>query len=632
MHTPENRTRKSRVPRRRSTISRTYLANCDPAVREHLAGAVDLPTFFGSVDALTPDERKLIVRQALILIEQNYAHLPLKRAMHAVEPVQRLRILLQRLEDDTAPLADTDFHREMTGTFTSLHDLHTNYLLPEPYASMVAFLPFAIEDYTEDGTRHFIVAHITPGFEHPDFVTGVEVTHWNGMQIGRAVAVQARHYAGSNPDAQHARAVETMTMRMLLVAAPPDEDWVIVGYRTLEGKPKELRFDWMVNPPMPADQGGDASATDEAMGLDVEQHLVYETRKVLFAPQVHAEAAASDANPLASTLPTVFEAKSVQTPSGEFGCIRIRTFSVQNTEGFVSEFLRLITALPQNGLIIDVRGNGGGVIFNGERILQLLTPRRIEPEPTQFITTALNRQICQHNAKFEKWGRSMAIALQTGAAFSAGFSITDAEDCNRLGQRYFGPVLLITDALCYSTTDIFAAGFQDHDIGPILGVDSTTGAGGANVWTHKMLQAFMPSQYEPLPKHAGMRVSMRRTLRVGPRAGTPVEDLGVRTPLTHPLTRNDILNKNVDLINRAGELLAALPVRAMKLEMNGNAVKVVTSRMDRLDVYLEERPSFTFDVENGETTFELHGAQAAQTLEIRGFEKGELVARYREVL
>ena len=46
--------------------------------------------------------------------------------------------------------------------------------------------------------------------------------------------------------------------------------------------------------------------------------------------------------------------------------------------------------------------------------------------------------------------------------------------CNLFGQRYYGPVALIIDALCYSTTDIFAAGFQDHEIGPVIG--TTTGA------------------------------------------------------------------------------------------------------------------------------------------------------------
>ena len=59
--------------------------------------------------------------------------------------------------------------------------------------------------------------------------------------------------------------------------------------------------------------------------------------------------------------------------------------------------------------------------------------------------------------------------------------------CNAVGQRYYGPVVLITNALSYSATEFFAAGFQDHDIGTILGTDESTGGGGANVVTYSDL-------------------------------------------------------------------------------------------------------------------------------------------------
>ena len=55
--------------------------------------------------------------------------------------------------------------------------------------------------------------------------------------------------------------------------------------------------------------------------------------------------------------------------------------------------------------------------------------------------------------------------------------------CNGIGQVYYGPVVLITDALSYSATDIFAAGFQDNDVGKVLGTGGNTGAGGANFWS-----------------------------------------------------------------------------------------------------------------------------------------------------
>jgi len=56
-------------------------------------------------------------------------HLPFKRAMHAIDPLQRLRLLRHRL----AQLPDGAFHAELLRIFVSLGDLHTNYILPDRY-------------------------------------------------------------------------------------------------------------------------------------------------------------------------------------------------------------------------------------------------------------------------------------------------------------------------------------------------------------------------------------------------------------------------------------------------------------------------------------------------------------------
>jgi C-terminal processing protease CtpA/Prc len=125
-------------------------------------------------------------------------------------------------------------------------------------------------------------------------------------------------------------------------------------------------------------------------------------------------------------------------------------------------------------------------------------------------------------------------------------------------------LVLVTDALCYSATDIFASGFQDHKLGKIVGIHGNTGAGGANVWTHTLLhhltsQADGSSKYfRPLPYGANFRVAVRRTLRVGPNAGIPLEDLGVKPDVVHHMTKQDLLSENEDLTSRACELLAEM--------------------------------------------------------------------------
>jgi hypothetical protein len=215
------------------------------------------------------------------------------------------------------------------------------------------------------------------------------------------------------------------------------------------------------------------------------------------------------------------------------------------------------------------------------------------------------------------------LAIQTGEIYSQGFPLEDVEDYNRLGQQYQGPVLLIIDALCYSTTDIFTAGFQDHKIGRILGVHQHTGAGGANVWEYRLLGQVLPQDFGILPQGATFRVALRRTTRVGDHAGVPVEDLGVKADDFHSMTRRDVLEGNVDLIAKA----AQMPATETVCSLTGQApptqprkVQVQGQNVSRVDVYSNGRPAATGDLVNGQATLDLPSwVQAPGTLELRGF-------------
>jgi hypothetical protein len=335
-------------------------------------------------------------------------------------------------------------------------------------------------------------------------------------------------------------------------------------------------------------------------------------------------------------MPGVIEARPMTTNAGEIGYVRIWTFSVPNANTFVTEFIRLVEQLPQDGLVIDVRGNGGGLIPAGEQLLQVLSPRRIEPMLFQLRNTPLNLRLAERTGFLSLWRDSMRQALVTGAAYSAGFPITHPQAANAIGQHYHGPVVLITDALCYSTTDIFAAGFRDHGIGPILGVDGNMGAGGANVWGHDLLQRLLPgadSPYRPLPGNAGMRVSMRRTIRVGASAGTVLEDLGVIPDQIHRMTRDDLFAGNPDLISAAAEMLAGLPKRRLAIRFGqvskaGQEVVADCLGLDRLDVLIDERPLGSTDLADGANPFMMPVMRRA-VADFRGFENGEFVAARR---
>jgi cytosine/adenosine deaminase-related metal-dependent hydrolase len=630
---------------------------------------------------LTLADRLLLVDQALVMIEQCYVHLVLKRSMHAVDPVQRLRLLRDRLATltDETRGSEVEFHRELAEIFASVRDLHTNYLLPAPFGSRTAFLPFLVERCVdppaEGGAERFLVTKVAASLAHPTFVPKVEILQWNGVPVRRAVDANARRQAGSNPSASFARGLDALTIRPLLRSVPPDEDWVVVTYRGLDGTVREIRLDWHLAVAGGGDDGsvtgtGPSVAARAAQGLDVEVRAVSEAKKQMFAPRAVAAAAdiasprvpvtrvAVKAADVATSMPTVFRARAVDTPSGTFGHIRIFTFSVDDADPFVAEFARLAAALPQDGLIVDVRGNGGGLIYAAERLLQVLTPRRVEPEPAQMTTTPLMLGLCERHDPspldptfdLSPWVASLRQAVSSGAQYSNAFAITDEGSANAVGQRYHGPVVLVTDALCYSATDIFSAGFQDHGIGPVLGVDGNTGAGGANVWTHDLLKLLMDiapdggpaaNPFVDLPAGAGFRVSVRRTLRVGAdRVGTPVEDFGVVPNEVHELTRDDIVGDNPDLLARAGELLAGRPAYTLTLadppdvRPDGKVrVRLTTAGLDRVDVGFDGRPVASLDVDGGTVTRTLApAAPSPSTLDLTGWSDGAIVARRKESL
>src|SRR5829696_3704340 len=114
---------------KKSTTAAKEKKAASKAVAENLGVIQPLAEFMATVGELSLEHRDQIIDQALFLLEDFYVHLPLKRAMHAIEPVQRLKLLKQR----QSKLSERAFHDEMISIYTHLRDLHTNYILPEPF-------------------------------------------------------------------------------------------------------------------------------------------------------------------------------------------------------------------------------------------------------------------------------------------------------------------------------------------------------------------------------------------------------------------------------------------------------------------------------------------------------------------
>ena len=565
-----------------------YVQDIKTEFADSLDQIVTLTRFYQTPGSLTLDEKITIIEQAKSVLENAYVHLLQKSALYASNPIGHLEVLKRKLLDEPEEITEQEFHQRMINIFNSLRDLHTTYSLPHTYHNRVAFLPFLIEQYfDENNDAHYVVSKTIGKKSYGKFIKGVEVTHWNGIPIEKAVWINGRRFAGSNDPAQFVRGLDSLTFRPLSIMLPPDEEWVTLTYIESQGtrgkgrgqRKMSKQFQWLVaHSSAIRSIEEDEPDTDNSyyLGYDNLAHQIHQVKRNFFAPTE-----AVDAMPLksaqkigdaeiATRFPGHFKPIFVSHNGMKVGYVRIYSFATSQPVEFARDFQEIINSFGTDELIIDIRNNPGGHIWAAEFILQCLSSKRIKPQPAQFLNSVMNQQICRFHSPSETvanldltpWNQTFNEIKYTGTNFSLAYPITPESKLKQFISRKKFKIVLITDALCYSASDIFASGFQDHDLGLVLGIHKNTGAGGANVWSHALLY-FLTSEiqtgsryFKPLTQSgANFQVAIRRTIRVGKNQGIPLEDLGVTPDELHRMTKNDLLQKNMDLQEHACRMI-----------------------------------------------------------------------------
>lgn len=522
---------------------------------------------------LTKENMLLIIRQAIFLLENAYVHMSLKQRMHAANPIPRLRVLEYQIENDIDPRYhdEFEFHKEMITIFNSLRDLHTHYSLPFPYRDKYAFLPFFIEECFEDNEPVYILSRLLSNKKNEGLKEGCQILYWNGIPIRRAIQINAEQNAGSNISAQFARGIDSLTFRPLSRVLPPEEEWVELVYLDENGNRHTAEFSWQIgNVSSNAESWfspKNALGSEIGFGFDHLTLFIQGVKKLFFANDI-VKSNEQREDYYQSNLPGLFRARKLKNG---IGYLRIFSFYYEDEKIFINEIIEILKWMGDEtkGIIIDVRGNGGGNILASEGTLQLFSPRRINLHRSQFIDTQLTRLICKNhspskawNLNLSPWNDSFNKLKQTGEQYSLAFPISDAKKMEGIKRVFFGKVVLIVDALCYSATDIFISGFKDHELGTIIGISDNIGAGGANVWTYQILQYLTMDEktrksasFPPLPCGASFRVAIRRLLKEEKDRGLLLEDIGVAIDKRYRMTKKDILSENADLIDYACEIL-----------------------------------------------------------------------------
>lgn len=353
-------------------------------------------------------------------------------------------------------------------------------------------------------------------------------------------------------------------------------------------------------------------------------------------------------------------------PNAKFGYLKIRNFTGDGagTEEMVTEFQRILALMNDtapDGLVLDIRGNPGGNIRAAERMPQMLTGRRITPAFFHLANTpavqamllllrnnrrSTGKLTLQEEAKLpnallelQPWIDDVDESVKNGGPLTTGHQLTPVDDANQVGRVYRGRSILVTDVGTYSAGDIFAAAYQDHEIGLVVGVDPATGGGGGNVWTHEDILRNLPLTgdlaFRNLPDGVSLRLAIRRCIRTGINSGIALEDAGVTADLHFPPdSPESLLDGFAGVIRHSCRLLGAgkefrLRIRAASVDTGGSAVSVELdiANVDTLCFLINSRLALSIAVTPGSSIFTapldsavlMDGEPGTLILSVKGF-------------
>jgi C-terminal processing protease CtpA/Prc len=477
-----------------------------------------------------------LIEQASIVLGEFFVHLQQKTARHAFDPMVALRLLKSRVDSDE--IDSDEFHKEMFDIFRRLKDNHTRYSLAE---ESWATMPFSIEKYYEQPRRGdakrsigrkpvYVISHISKALRRlapQGFKKGTRVTHWNGVPMERVIEIVGDQFWGANVPATLAQGMLYLTRRPLDRSPEPAEQWVDVRFRVGD-RSSTRRFKWRKDESL-VSKVPEKPYSPGRSGMDRVLRRAQESKKVL------ATRESSTDRRRARTLlrerfgvsklvrGSFFRWANLTFNKRRYGYVRIYEFLALDDVGIgaaFEEFTEVLGRCGGDGLILDIRENPGGDIRLADAMLQSLTGRKLERSLFQFRNSRRVVDMVENNPLLSPWKDSLKEAAETGAPFSQGIPIGEFQPPRR-GPAYRGrgPIVLIVDALCYSASDMFAAGFQDNGIGTIIGVDSRTGAGGANAWPYETLQQYANFLFAfrvPRPGRRPTQQEIRRELEKHP--------------------------------------------------------------------------------------------------------------------
>lgn len=503
---------------------------------------------------LTKEEKALVVQQAQILLRDLYVHRYGKTEYykHHEDPAKAIARIAAKVDK----MSGREIDESIMKIFNAQRDLHLDYKFPHPQNKYIGFLPMTFtrcageDSYFEvrvSAVDKELFSKFAPGQRVPTL--GDQVTAYDGEPIHSYIKKNVPIAQGANSFGAFTRGAQHLTWRHFKRKALPAKDSVTITFKA--HTPGEERCEYytvtlpwlaMWDPSIKPTRFAPLSKRNPfEQGVDETQE---EYRH--FLQEMNLEPTS-----VFPSLPTAEKQLTwgrIAHANGNFGYLRLNSFVTSlPSEEVVGEVRRILVdeLSDTDGLIFDVRANGGGEIALADKLPQLLSKQEAEPMQFRMLNTPLNHKIFNDSPFGLEQARFQALINAvhgTKAIYTGAISFTPTQAANTIGQVYYKPVAVLANAQTYSAGDMFTCGMQDNYAATIFGEDPQTGAGGANVVDHLLFCNSGPKGiFKPLPNGREMRVSWRQTLRVGPKEGELIEDNGCHADVDITPTVEDLI-------------------------------------------------------------------------------------------
>lgn len=543
----------------------------------------------------SPEQRALVFEQTNMLLEQIFVHEALKIRHFGQDA--NFRPLMAALKPRIASMPIADFHVGLAKVFRHVRDLHSWYNFPKPYSCYRSLLPISFEWVKEDGVSKVRVSQVTETKEvlalYPELTLAVgdELLTYDGQAVWEAVEDRIELGRGANPMARRRRAVSALASLTQRYNLFPEHDELQLTLRNSSNVTYTVSLPWATELDkdcVPKPSTLPTIQTRPRKQLPTGTFDEQEDLNRIFVTRASKSPKGKDE--WIATDEPILKYKTIANQNGSFGVIRLDSFtpsklSVDDTIVAVRDLLRGPLA-GTDGIIFDLRNNGGGYIALAEGLVQLFTAQEVRP--LDFLLK--NSEATWHlwkGSPTNPFAQALTQARIEGAAYTTTRPINPGTRLNTLGQFQFRPVAVFTNARCYSSCDMFSAQMQDQTTALIVGEDDTTGAGGANNTNlNDLLKNLPPTQLGPfakLPFEQNVGFAYRQSYRVTDLRPKVLEDYGVRSTMIVPPTLRDLKQKSAAQYLEIGRVL----------KLRGRAV-IPWARLDevkRVDLRLGEAPA-----------------------------------------